>query len=136
MQSFGTQLSILLRNEAHVKPFYGSAESSNTYTGKPSLLSFRKTLWFFFIDGPQLFTTQSSRVSGTHLINLGKMKDWLDLRATLWFWTLDPGLEVWHLKGCRSRVYSCNFIKYDSTTEIFLHVFCMVALLKFSGKFL
>ena len=39
----------------------------------------------FFIDGPQQFNTQPPIISGTHLINLGRVKGWLDLRATLWF---------------------------------------------------
>ena len=31
-----------------------------------------------------LFAIQFPRVSGTHLINLGRMKDWIDLGATQW----------------------------------------------------
>ena len=40
-----------------------------------------------------LFTIQFPVVHGTHLINLGSMKDWVDLRATQWFWTWDPWIE-------------------------------------------
>ena len=37
-----------------------------------------------------LFTTRSPGVSGTHLINPGRMKIWVDLGATQWFWNQDP----------------------------------------------
>ena len=72
--TLSTEPSILSKNEAHARPSCGSAENSNIFTGKPCLLSLRKTLWPIFIDGPQQFTTQSPRVSGSHLINLGRMK--------------------------------------------------------------
>ena len=36
-----------------------------------------------------LATTKFRRVPGTHFINLEKMKDWVDLEATEWFWTQD-----------------------------------------------
>ena len=85
LQPLSTEPSILSKNEAHARPSCRSAENSNIFTGKPCLLSLRKTLWPIFIDGPQQFTTQSPRVSGSHLINLGRMKCWLDLRAILWF---------------------------------------------------
>ena len=37
-----------------------------------------------------LFTTRSPGVPGTYLIDLGRMKGWVDLGATWWFWTQDP----------------------------------------------
>ena len=37
-----------------------------------------------------LFTTQFPGFPGTHLINLGRMKDWVNLGATKWYWTWDP----------------------------------------------
>ena len=37
-----------------------------------------------------LFTTKSPKIPGTHFIDLRRMKWWVDLRATWWFWTLDP----------------------------------------------
>ena len=40
--------------------------------------------------GSLLFTTKFSDISGTHFIDLGKMKDWVDLGATQWIWTRDP----------------------------------------------
>ena len=123
LQPFSTQPSILSENEAHVRPSCRSAENSNIFTGKPCFLSltlsWRRPLsyknqsidllcksmdWFPYDNGARHesvkqnfiapFTTQSPRVSGTHLINLGRMKDWLDFRAILWFWTWDPGLEI------------------------------------------
>ena len=74
LQPLSKQPSVLLKNEAHVRPSCRNAENSNIFTGKPYLLSLRRTLWPLFIDGPQQSTTQSPRVSGTHLINLRRMK--------------------------------------------------------------
>ena len=37
-----------------------------------------------------LFTTNSPEIPGTHFIDLKKMKGWVDLGATQWFWTQDP----------------------------------------------
>ena len=37
-----------------------------------------------------LFTTDFQEILGTHFINLGKMKGWVDLRDNHWFWTRDP----------------------------------------------
>ena len=34
------------------------------------------------------FTTKFPQTPGTHFIGLGRMKDWVDLGATQWFWTL------------------------------------------------
>ena len=34
-----------------------------------------------------LFTTKFPAIPGTHLIDLGRMKDWVDLEDTLRFWT-------------------------------------------------
>ena len=36
------------------------------------------------------FTNESQRVLGTHLIYLGRMKDWVDLEATQLFWPGGP----------------------------------------------
>ena len=32
------------------------------------------------------------RYSGTHFINLGRRKGWVDLGATQWFWTWNPSI--------------------------------------------
>ena len=40
--------------------------------------------------GNLLFTTKSPEISGTHFIDLWRMKGWVDLGATQWFWTQDP----------------------------------------------
>ena len=74
LQPLSKPPSVLLKNEAHVRPSCRSAENSNVFTGKPCLLSLRKTLWPLFVDGPHQSTTQSPRCSVTHLINLGRMK--------------------------------------------------------------
>ena len=40
--------------------------------------------------GSLLFTTKFLEIPGTHLIDLGRMKGWVNLGATQRFWTLDP----------------------------------------------
>ena len=40
--------------------------------------------------GSLLFTTKFQEIIGTHLINLRKMKRWVDLAVTQWFWTQYP----------------------------------------------
>ena len=37
--------------------------------------------------GSLFFTTKFPEIPGTHLIDLGNMKGWVDLGATQWFWT-------------------------------------------------
>ena len=141
LQPCSTQPSILSKNEAHVRPSCTSAESSNIFRGKspwwrPFVI--KKKLWLFFLEflSSEVDANRSPRVSGTHLINVWRLKGWVDLRVTLWFWTWNPGLKILRLKSWRSRVYPCNFMKNDTTTEVFLHVFCKVALFKLSGNFL
>ena len=41
-----------------------------------------------------LFTAKFPENPGTHLINLGRMKGWVDLGGTQWFWTQDPWIEI------------------------------------------
>ena len=45
-----------------------------------------KPLWV----GSLLFTIQFPEIPGTHVINLGRIKGWVDLEVTQWFWTQDP----------------------------------------------
>ena len=40
--------------------------------------------------GSLLFTTKFPEIPGTHFIDLGRMKGWVDLGATHWFWAWDP----------------------------------------------
>ena len=40
--------------------------------------------------GSLLFTIQFPEIPGTHFIDLGRMKDWVNLGATQWFRTRDP----------------------------------------------
>ena len=42
--------------------------------------------------GSLLFTTKSPEIPGTHFIDLGRMRGWVHLGATQWFWTRDPWL--------------------------------------------
>ena len=37
-----------------------------------------------------IFTIHFPGVSGTQMIDLGRMKGWVDLAATQWFWKEDP----------------------------------------------
>ena len=41
-------------------------------------------------EGSLLFTSKFPEISRTHLIDIGKMKDRVDLGAIQWFWTRDP----------------------------------------------
>ena len=43
--------------------------------------------------GSLLFNTKSPEIPSTHFINLGRMKGWVNLAATQWFWTRDPWTE-------------------------------------------
>ena len=43
--------------------------------------------------GSLLFTTKFPETPMTHLIDLGRMKCWVDLGATQWFWTRDPWIS-------------------------------------------
>ena len=68
---------------------------------KPEILKLKKKLYglFFWMGfncpeatGPLqgdslLFTTKSSEIRGTHLIDLERMKGWVNIGATQWFWT-------------------------------------------------
>ena len=73
-----------------------------------------------------IFTTKCPGIPGTHFSDLGRIKDWVALGATQWFWTRDPWIgnpvpkplghclasvwlqpayfvKVWLLHGCLSR---------------------------------
>ena len=47
------------------------------------------------IQGQFIFAIMSLGVPGTQLIDLGRMKGWVNLRTTQWFWTWDPWAG-WH----------------------------------------
>ena len=62
--------------------------------------NFKKTLWLLLWmgfsclkaatplrGGSLFFTTKFPEVPGTHLIDIGRKKGWVDLGATQWFWT-------------------------------------------------
>ena len=57
---------------------------------------FKKSLCHLFMDGLQsqyeetvYFLPKFPGVSDTHFIDLGRMKGWVDLGSTQWFWTWD-----------------------------------------------
>ena len=55
--------------------------------------------------GSLLFTTKSPEISGTHFTDLRRMKGWVDLKATQWFWARDPWIRnpaPWSLGHCSS----------------------------------
>ena len=43
-----------------------------------------------FQGGSLLFTTKFPEIPGTHFMDLRRMKGWVDLGATQWFWIQDP----------------------------------------------
>ena len=57
-------------------PFYGWGSTGSRL----------EPLW----GGSLLFTTKFPEIPGTHFINLGRMKGWVNLGATQWFWTQNP----------------------------------------------
>ena len=59
----------LLKNQNFIAPFYGWGSTA------PRLEPLR--------GGSLLFTTKFPNIPGTHFIDLGKMKGWVDLGATL-----------------------------------------------------
>ena len=75
----------------------GNVETSNVFVelsknfmtpcyGWGSTASRLQPLW----GGSLLFTIKFPKIPGTHFINLGRMKGWVDLGATQWVWTRDP----------------------------------------------
>ena len=67
-------------------PFYGWGSTASRL----------EPLW----GGSLLFTTKSPDIPGPHFIDFGRMKGWVDLGATEWFWTRTLGLVLiswfWH----------------------------------------
>ena len=60
--------------------------------------------------GSLLFTTKYPEISGTHFTDLGRMKGWVDLGATQWFWTRNPWIgnpAPWPLGHCSIIAYNC-----------------------------
>ena len=69
-----TKAKKLLKN--FMAPFYGWGWTASRL----------EPLW----GGSSLFTTKFPEIPGTHFIDLGRMKGWVELGATQWFWTWDP----------------------------------------------
>ena len=74
---------ISIKKTNYIAPFYGC---SSTALGP-------QPLW----GGSLLFTTKFPEIPGTHFIDLGRMKVWVDLGATQWFWTQDTWIWIQHL---------------------------------------
>ena len=64
-----------------IAPFYGWGSTA------PRLQPFR--------GGSLLFTTKFPEISGTHFIDLGRMKGWVDFEATQWSVVLNTGPLDW-----------------------------------------
>ena len=58
------------------------------------ILNFKKLygpiVWPPFWGGSLLFTIKSPEICGTHFIDLGRVKGWVELGDTRWFRTRDP----------------------------------------------
>ena len=64
------------KKQNFMAPFYGWGSTASRL----------QPLW----GGSLLFTIQFPEITGTHFIDLVRMKGWVDLGATQWFWTCDP----------------------------------------------
>ena len=69
-------VSIKKKKKTFMAPFYGWGITAS------SLEPLR--------GGSLLFSTKSPEIPGTHFIDLGGMKGWVDLEDTQWFWTREP----------------------------------------------
>ena len=76
--------------------------------------------------GSLLFTRKFPEIHGTHLIDLGKMNDRVDLGATQWFsehressgLTSGPFLEVGLQLGRKGGGLRCSFLKINKSALI------------------
>ena len=66
--------------------------------------------------GSLLFTTKFPEIPGTHSIDLGWMKGWVDLGATQWFWKWD----LWIGNQC-CHLYS--FVEYKAKVCMLISYF-------------
>ena len=77
--------------------------------------------------GSLLFTTKFPEIPGTHFINLGRMKGWVDLGAIQWFWTQDPWIgnpAPWPLGYCsikHEKLVPDPFLKYYNWAYLWLN---------------
>ena len=91
-------------------PFYGWGSTASKL----------EPLW----GGSLLFTTKFPEISVSHFTDLGRMKDWVDLGATHWFWTRDPWIgnpAPWPLGHCSMKFLFTykNFVFFDFTWKKF-----------------
>ena len=79
--------------------------------------------------GSLLFTTKFPEIPGTHFINLGRMKGWVDLRATQWFWTWNTwiGNPLLTTRPLLHKLHcSINFPEFSSAWKFsFIHPFTL-----------
>ena len=67
--------------------------------------------------GSLLFTIQFPDIPGTHFIDLGRMKGWVNFGATQWFWTRNP----WTGNPAPEPLGHCSLILKKSST-VFLEL--------------
>ena len=65
--------------------------------------------------GTLLFTTKFPKISGTHFTDLRRMKGWVYLGATQWFWARDPWIE--------------NPVPWPLGQYLYLHLHYLISLL-------
>ena len=70
--------------------------------------------------GSLLFTIQFPEIRGTHFIDLGRMKGWVDLGATQWFWARDPWIK--ERKAFGSVGISCFLDMIPSNFSLSCHL--------------
>ena len=61
--------------------------------------------------GSLLFTIQFPEIPGTHFINLRRMKGWVNLGATQWFWTRDSWIGNPGVKWCMTATFKLIFLR-------------------------
>ena len=66
----------ILKKKTLNAPFYGWGSTASSL----------EPFW----GGGLLFNTKFPEIPGTHFIDLWRMKGWVNLWATQWFWTRDP----------------------------------------------
>ena len=61
--------------------------------------------------GSLLFTTKFPEILGTHFIDLRRMKGWVSLGATQWFWKQDPRLGIQRINHRKTPALESLFNK-------------------------
>ena len=73
--------------------------------------------------GSLLFTIKFPEIPGTHFIDHGRMKGWIDLGATQWFWTRDRWIGNWAPQPLRTMSLMLFWCLYYWLWQDFIHCF-------------